>query len=277
MALRAPHDEADGRRVLAVVGQVARQQRVAERDPDRPRRSATGSPWGRRSRSCARSAARRPARGSASRTGRPARTRRTARAAGCRARRSCGPAAAPPRRRRSAAPRSTSGTSGRAARRRRRAPRRPAGGVHGQRPARAPCSSSRSAADAVVLRQAVRRAERAAQPRQRAGVAAPGLLRAQDAQHQVDARQLDRRLPEHVQPVADEDVLDLAQVAVDVQQEVVELLLARRLRRRAGRGAAGPPRRAPRSAPRIVGSLAGSIAWTWAYSSSSCSSWAISS
>ena len=65
----APDDEADRHRVLAVVGDVALEQRVAERATRPPRRCATGWPWGRRSRSCGRSAARRPGRGSASRTG----------------------------------------------------------------------------------------------------------------------------------------------------------------------------------------------------------------
>jgi hypothetical protein len=78
--------------------------------------------------------------------------------------------------------------------------------------------------------RALDQAERAAKPRQRTGRTAPGLLRAQDAEHQVDARRTDRRLAEYVQAVADEDVLDLAQVAVDVQQEVVELLVGGRLR-----------------------------------------------
>ena len=45
-------------RVLAGVGEVPGEQRVGQRDARRPRRCATGSPWGRRSRSCGRSAAR---------------------------------------------------------------------------------------------------------------------------------------------------------------------------------------------------------------------------
>ena len=61
-------------------------------------------------------------------------------------------------------------------------------------------------------------------------MAAPGLLRAQHAEHEVHPGLPRRRQAEHVQAVTDQDVLDLAQVAVDVQQEVVELVVARGLR-----------------------------------------------
>jgi hypothetical protein len=79
-----------------------------------------------------------------------------------------------------------------------------------------------------------------------------------------------------VQPVADEHVLDLAEVAVDVQQEVVELLVARRL----VDVQVVVQLRCVDELPDLPADgrqLAGSIACTWAYSSSSCSSCAISS
>ena len=101
---------------------------------------------------------------------------------------------------------------------------------------------------AVVLDQPVGRPERAAQAGQRAGGPAPGLLRAQHAEHEVDPRLPHRRLAEHVQAVADEDVLDLAEVAVDVQDELVEARRRQASLTCAGRGAAAPPAPGPRSA-----------------------------
>ena len=64
-------------------------------------------------------------------------------------------------------------------------------------------------------------AERLSQPRHRL-LAAEQLSRPQDRQHQVQLGLIGRRLAEYVKPVADLDVLDLAQPAVDVQQHVVE-------------------------------------------------------
>ncbi len=72
-------------------------------------------------------------------------------------------------------------------------------------------------------------AERGSQPRQRPGGPAPHLRRPQDREHQVHPRRTGRGLAENVQAVADLGVLDLAQVAVDVQQEVVEGVVARAL------------------------------------------------
>ena len=53
-------------------------------------------------------------------------------------------------------------------------------------------------------------------------LAAEQLPGPQDRQHQVEFGLARRRLAQHVQPVADLHVLDLAQPAVDVQQHVVE-------------------------------------------------------
>src|SRR5699024_8684405 len=54
---------------------------------------------------------------------------------------------------------------------------------------------------------------------------APDLGGAQDGQGEVDAGLPLRRFTEYVQAVADLGILDLAQPAVDVEQEVVELLV----------------------------------------------------
>ena len=70
--------------------------------------------------------------------------------------------------------------------------------------------------------------QRAAQPGQRGGAAAPDLRRAEHGQHGRRPLLPVRGAAEDVQPVADQRVLDLAQVAVDVQHEAVELFLARR-------------------------------------------------
>ncbi len=107
----APDHQTDRVGVLAVVGDVALDERVRRAPCRPPRRSGTGSPWGRRSRSCVRSGARRRAPGSGSLRGRPARSRRTARAAGCRSRRSSWPAGERPPRRRTAAPPRRPGSS----------------------------------------------------------------------------------------------------------------------------------------------------------------------
>ena len=63
-------------------------------------------------------------------------------------------------------------------------------------------------------------------PQARHGLlAAEQLAGPQDGQHQVEFGLARRRLAEDVQAVADLDVLDLAQPAVDVQQHVVERVL----------------------------------------------------
>ena len=67
--------------------------------------------------------------------------------------------------------------------------------------------------------------EGGAQSRDGMVLATPHLGGAQDRQHQVDPRRSGRRFAQHMQPVADLGVLDLAQPAVDVQQEVVELFV----------------------------------------------------
>jgi len=59
--------------------------------------------------------------------------------------------------------------------------------------------------------------------------AAPDLRGAQHREHEVDQGVAGRRLTEDVETVADLDVLDLAEPAVDVQDEVVELLVVRPL------------------------------------------------
>ena len=70
--------------------------------------------------------------------------------------------------------------------------------------------------------------QRAAQPGQRGGAPAPDLGRAEHGQHGRGPLLPVRGAAEDVQPVADQRVLDLAQVAVHVQHEAVELLLAGR-------------------------------------------------
>ncbi len=67
-------------------------------------------------------------------------------------------------------------------------------------------------------------AERLAQTGQRAD-AAPDLPGAQDGEHDVDPVGAGRGLAQDVQAVADLGVLDLAEPAVDVQQEVVEAVV----------------------------------------------------
>ena len=53
------------------------------------------------------------------------------------------------------------------------------------------------------------------------------MVGAQDRQHEVDHALVLRYLRQDVQAVTDLDVLDLAQPAVDMHDEVVELLLSR--------------------------------------------------
>ena len=73
------------------------------------------------------------------------------------------------------------------------------------------------------------RPERRPQPGHGGRLAAPDLGGAQDREHQVDPGLALGRLAEDVQAVADLGVLDLAEPAVDVQDEVVELLVVRAL------------------------------------------------
>ena len=80
-----------------------------------------------------------------------------------------------------------------------------------------------------VPRASLLEPERRPQAGHRVRLAAPHLGGAQDREHQVDPRLAVGRVAEHVQPVADLGVLDLAQPAVDVQHEVVERLVVRLL------------------------------------------------
>ena len=126
----------------------------------------------------------------------------------------------------SAANRSTRATSSAETRRRPRGPRRrvPAGGLHAGRPARGPASLD------LVRRGPSPRRPRQAEGLAQAGqalLAAPHLAGAQHREHEVDPRVARRGRAEDVQAVADLHVLDLAEPAVDVQQEVVELRLVR--------------------------------------------------
>ena len=256
---------------LAVVGAVALQQRVGHRQtglPGQPRRHRLGVDGvevaaGRQH--VDQAAQRRAGRA------RRRRSRRRGRAGSGRSRRRCRPAAARPRWRRSAAPRRRRRLS---VRRVDRAPASQPASSSAATSARA-CSSAASTAARSSVPSSSRPSACAqaghASARRRtsggpAGSPAPGRARPRPC----------GACAEHVQAVADLDVLDLAQPAVDVQQEVVE-----RRRRRAG-----PSR--PRSwssfaacisvqiCSRIAGSLAGSSAAMLACSSSSCSSRAMS-
>ena len=104
---------------------------------------------------------------------------------------------------------------------------------------------------------------------------AEDLRRAQHRQHQVDQLLTFGRLPQHVQPVANLRILDFTQPAVDMEDELVEDLVVRRCVQAKIviqlRGLDQCP-----DLPRSAGALAGSIALTCAYSSSSCSSRAMS-
>ncbi len=71
--------------------------------------------------------------------------------------------------------------------------------------------------------------ERRPQPRQGVRLPAPHLRGPQHGEHQVHPRLADRTAAEDVQPVADLHVLDLAEVAVDVHDELVELRVVRLL------------------------------------------------
>ena len=73
----------------------------------------------------------------------------------------------------------------------------------------------------LVLRQA----EGDAQPRYSVGAAPEDLVGTQDRQHQVDHALTLGNLREHVEAVADLDVLDLTQPAVNVHHELVEGIL----------------------------------------------------
>ena len=120
-------------------------------------------------------------------------------------------------------------------------------------------------------------AERLRAARARAVVAAAHLAGAQDgAAPGRPAASPVGRLPEHVQAVADLDVLDLAQPAVDVQQEVVEVVVVGPLVEAEVVVQLGGLDQRPDLLRGWPGSLAGSIAAMLACSSSSCSSRAMS-
>ena len=130
-----------------------------------------------------------------------------------------GPSRASPCRRRAAGP---APRAGRRRRRRCRAgPSTTSVSVAGHRH-RAP--RARRAAPARPGRTAA--ASACAQAGQGVAGAAPDLRGAQHREHQVDPGLAGGRVAEDVQPVADLHVLDLAQVAVDVQHEVVEVVRA---------------------------------------------------
>ncbi len=99
-----------------------------------------------------------------------------------------------------------------------------------------------------------------------------------DGQHQVDERVALGHGAEGVEPAADLGVLEAAQVAVDVDDHVVE--------RRRSSGASSRPRsrsigglgqQRPRCARGAPAAWTGRGDWIWAYSSNSCSSRASSS
>ena len=100
----------------------------------------------------------------------------------------------------------------------------PAGGLHARD------EGVRQRLDLVDpgLGRVVGQAKGLAQARQ-ALLAAPHLAGAQDREHQVHPHVAGRGGAEDVQAVADLDVLDLAEPAVDVQDEVVELRFVRAL------------------------------------------------
>ena len=99
----------------------------------------------------------------------------------------------------------------------------------------------------AVVGAVLGQAERLPQPRHRL-LAAEQLPGPQDRQHQVELGLPRRCLAEDVQAVADLDVLDLAQPAVDVQQHVVERVLVGPFGRGRGRGPSWRPASASRSA-----------------------------
>ena len=189
------------------VGQL-RAGLVGELGRQRPRVDASTS--------CARSAARRAARGWASRTGRRARGGRAGRRAGCRSR----PVGRAQLRhdlvaRRARAARRTPRIVGSSPRQR------------GTRRARGPAPPRGTSTSSVPSRRAQAR---------RAAPAAAGSPPSRPRSCSPS-----RRLPEDVQPAADLRVLELAQVAVDVLDQRAEVVGAGCVaRRRRGRGAARP-------------------------------------
>jgi len=206
----APDHEADGLGRGAVLGDVTGDELLCEPAADVPGQRRRPATSGRRSRSSAPSAGRAPCRGSARRWAPRARSRpsspcrRLATSSGVR--RSAG-------RSRSQTQRSVGSESpsrqvvalqgGEAGRDSASRPRRRRRAVRGRRPARAPPSRAATArrrwAGGVIAST-------------RSSSASPSGAR-----------------PQRVQSPADLRVLQLAQVAVDVQQEVVELVVVRRL------------------------------------------------
>ena len=279
-----------------------RRRRAARRRRRRGRRAA---PWGRRSRGCDRSAGRRRARASGSPTGPPGRARRASpreqvghlvggaqqprhdlRAGEAQRTRDAGVRAAQ-HRLAHVAPRRRARTPSASERRHQRGLRRPQA-VEQRRRRRAPGPGKRSSSSGGARRP--RRPGSASEPgssRPNAAPIAPPQARgpARRAREPQDRRQQAvellavRHAAEDVQAVADLSVLDLAQVAVDVLDQLVELV-------RAGCSASSRPRsrcssasceQRPDRARASAGSFGGSSASQRAYSSSSCSSWASSS
>ncbi len=153
------------------------------------------------------------------------------------------------------------------------------GGSGSQPVACSAATSSRAAASAASTRRpfvgaVLGQPERLAQ----AGhdvLAAEQLTGPQDGQHQVEFGFARGRLAEDVQAVADLDVLDLAQPAVDVQQHVVERVLFGPL----GQAQVVVHLGGAHQRPDLLadgGQLAGSSAAMLACSSSSCSRRAMS-
>ncbi len=79
----------------------------------------------------------------------------------------------------------------------------------------------------LFLHQPEVRGQRGPQPRQRVRPSAPHLRGTQHRQDEVHARFADRAAAQDVQAVADLHVLDLAQIAVDVHDELVEVVVVR--------------------------------------------------
>ena len=188
-------------------------QRVGQGLADRPTPGARAAPWGRPSRSCGRSAARGPPPGSGRRWARPGRSRPPAPAACC-----------PPRRawrRRAGTSRSQTQCSttvaGSCGSRR----PGPAGGGQGLDPASG--TRPRSCRPRGGARSGGRSPASAATTARSDGTGALG--QPGDGQDQVDQRLALGRHAEDVEPAPDLGVLQRAQVAVDVQDHVVELVV----------------------------------------------------
>ena len=209
----APHHEPDRRRVSDPPRRRWRSRRRSARPcADLPGQARRARPWGRRSRSCARSAARGPCPGSGPRSARAARTAHRAR----------------PARRRSR-PGSVAGPA--------RAGRRPTSSV-GPRRSVAPCRRVGGPPARAGTRPPPRRRPARDARRRRADTesvrdhlpegrdACPGAAGSGPGRRSSSASP-GGRPTEDVQAAADLGVLELAEVAVDVSDEVVERVVVR--------------------------------------------------